>query len=356
MPALLVVVSAHGYGHLSQIAPVIDGLCARVAGLEVTVQTEIPRELIARRLDCAFSRVAQTADIGMLMAGPTVIRWEESLAAYQAFHRDWERHMVRQLAVFDAVRPDLVVSDIPCLPIVAARRRGIPVAAYSSLNWVDIIEANPAIAARMRTQLERMRDAYRQAEYFIQPTPSMPMAWLDNRRPVGPVMRVGENVRDRIDADLGLAPDEKLVVVSLGGIPMEAPLANWPRLPGVQWMIADSPTVARADVHPWDERRYRFIDLLASADLVVTKPGYGMFTEIAAVGVPALNIARPDWGETAVLERWLGRHVALRTIPLEQLLAGEIATEVEALLKAPRGEPVAPTGIDEAVALLAPML
>ncbi len=356
VPSLLVVISAHGYGHLSQIAPVIDGLYRVVPALEVTVQTEIPQRLIARRLDSPFSQVEQTADIGMLMAGPTVIRWEDSLAAYRQFHRDWDHHMQRQLAVFDDVRPDLVLTDIPYLPIEAATQRGIRVAAYSSLNWADIIDVNAVIAGKMQDELKQMRDAYQQAEYFIQPEPSMPMTWLRNRCPVGPVMRVGENIRDRIDADLGLKAGDRLVLASLGGIPLDTPLACWPRLPGVHWMIADSPTVDRDDIHLWDEQRYRFIDVLASADLVITKPGYGMFTEIAAVGVPALNIARPDWGETAVLEAWLAKHVALRTIPLAQLLAGEITAEVEELLEAPRGEPVAPTGIAEAVAMLAPML
>ncbi len=356
MPSLYVVISAHGYGHLSQITPVINGLHARVANLQVTVQTEIPRPLIEKRLSCPFDQVEHTADIGMLMAGPTVICWEDSLHAYQAFHRDWDGQMRQQRAIFDARRPDLLLTDIPYLPIVAARESGIPAVAYSSLNWVDILEVNSAIASQMRPELAMMRDAYQQAACFIQPEPSMPMSWLENRRPVGPVMLVGENRRTDLDADLGLAQGDKLVVVSLGGIPLDSPLANWPQLPGVHWIIADSPTVQRGDIHRWDESRYRFIDMVASADLVITKPGYGMFTEIAAVGVPTLNIARADWGESAVLEAWLGRHVALKTVPLAQLLGGDVADEVSALLQAQRGIPVPPSGIDEAVELLLPLL
>ncbi len=354
MPRLHVVVSAHGYGHLAQIAPVIDGLHAAIADLDVTVQTEIPRALIEKRLDCPFRQVARTADIGMLMDGPTVIRWEESLRAYQAFHRDWDDHLRAQTAIFSAHRPDLVLTDIPYLPLVAAKSLGIPAVAYSSLNWVDIIEVNERIADRMRPELATMRDAYRQADCFIQPEPSMPMPWLEKRCPVGPVMRVGENIRPRIDADLGLAPDDRLVLVSLGGIPLADRLECWPALPGVHWMIADSATQARDDVHLWSEAQYRFIDVLASADLVITKPGYGMFTEIAAVGLPALNIARPDWGESAVLEQWLGARATLRTIPLEQLFEGDIAAEVTELLAVDRATPTLPTGIAEAVALLQP--
>lgn len=292
----------------------------------------------------------------MLMAGPTVIRWEDSLRAYQAFHRDWDKQLRTQCEILDAQRPDLVLTDVPYLPIVAASACDIPAIAYSSLNWVDIIEVNTAIAAQMRSELAVMRDAYQQAACFIQPEPSMPMPWLRNRRAVGPVMLIGENQRPRLDADLGLGAGDKLVLVSLGGIPLDRPLTHWPTIPGVHWVIADSLAVVRDDIHQWNESRYRFIDMVASADLVITKPGYGMFTEIAAVGVPTLNIARADWGESAVLEAWLGKHVALQTVPLAQLLAGDIADEVAALLQAQRGTPVAPSGITEAVSLLLPWL
>ena len=316
----------------------------------------MPEATVKRRVVCPFELVNHTADIGMLMSGPTIIRWEDSLQAYRKFHRHWDEHMASQAAILQQHKPDLVLTDIPYLPLAAAADLGIPAMAYSSLNWVDIIEANPDIAARMQPELETMRNAYQQAECFMQPEPSMPMPWLTERCPIGPVMEVGKSLRRRLIEDLGIDSAQKLVLVSLGGIPLASPLSHWPQIPGVHWLIPDSHGASRADIHAWDDDRYKFTDLIASVDLIVTKPGYGMFTEIAACGVPALNVARPDWGETEVLERWISRHVPFTTIPLEQLLQGEIASEITELLAAPKGKPVAPTGIAEAVERLAPQL
>ncbi len=316
----------------------------------------MPASLVARRITCPFELLEATADLGMLMSGPTSIRWEDSLMAYQDFHSRWDEHLETQRAIFKRYRPDLVLVDIPYLPVVAAEEAGIPAVAFSSLNWVDIIEANQDIARQMRPELAVMRKAYQMAEYFIRCEPAMPMSWLTNRRPVGPVMVVGRDIRQQLTADLGIDPGQKLVLVSLGGIPLHTELDRWPEIPGVQWLLPDSQAETRPDVHVWQDDRYSFVDLIASVDLVITKPGYGMFTEIAACGVPTLNIARPDWGETEVLEQWLEQQVALLTIPLQQLLQGDIDEEIRRLLVAPRGRPVAPSGIAQAVELLAPWL
>lgn len=356
LPSLLIVISAHGFGHLSQISPIINGLYEHVPNLRITIQTEMPEATVKRRVSCPFTLVNHTADIGMLMSGPTVIRWEDSLQAYRRFHRHWHEHMDSQSAILQKHQPDLVMTDIPYLPLAAAADLGIPAIAYSSLNWVDIIEANPDIAARMQPELETMREAYGRAECFIQPEPSMPMPWLAERCPIGPVMEAGESLRQHLIEDLGIDSAQKLVLVSLGGIPLASPLSHWPKIPGVHWLIPDSHGAARADVNAWEDDRYKFTDLIASVDLVVTKPGYGMFTEIAACGVPALNVARPDWGETEVLERWIKRHVPFKTVPLNRLLQGEISSEITALLDAPRGRPIEPTGIRDAVKRLAPRL
>jgi UDP-N-acetylglucosamine:LPS N-acetylglucosamine transferase len=37
-----------------------------------------------------------------------------------------------------------------------------------------------------------------------------------------------------------------------------------------------------------------FVEIVASADIVITKAGYGIITEVAAAGVPALFIRRDD--------------------------------------------------------------
>ncbi|MGF1548197.1 MAG: hypothetical protein ACFCUG_12810 [Thiotrichales bacterium] len=351
MPHLWLALSAHGYGHLAQAAPVVNALAESLPDLRLTVQTELPLALLHDRLRAPVTRVPYPADVVIPMSGPTAVRWREAAAAYRAFHADWNARLARQRQLLSAAAVDCVLADVPYLPLAAARGLGIPALALCSLNWVDIIEAAPTPDLGLEAVLAEMRTAYLGCEVFIQPEPSMPMTWLPQRHPVGPVALRGTSHRATLFERLNLPAQTRLVVVSLGGIPAP-PVQQWPCLPDVHWLIPAAWTLPRSDTTPLESLPYAFRDLMASADLIVTKPGYGTFVEAAALGLPVLYVERDDWAESACLETWLRQHLPSSRISLDQLCTGTIAIEVRLLLAKVRPTPVYPRGIDEAVRLL----
>jgi UDP-N-acetylglucosamine:LPS N-acetylglucosamine transferase len=88
-------------------------------------------------------------------------------------------------------------------------------------------------------------------------------------------------------------------------------------------------------------------------DVIITKPGYGMFAEAAAAGVPVLFTARGDWPETEALVTWLQSKAHCAQITTDALRAGAFEQELSQLLTQGPYTPVAPTGNDEAAALIA---
>ena len=50
LPHLLLAVTAHGYGHLAQSAPVVEALTRRMPGLRVTLQGDIDPAFARHRL------------------------------------------------------------------------------------------------------------------------------------------------------------------------------------------------------------------------------------------------------------------------------------------------------------------
>ena len=54
-PHLLLALSGHGYGHLSQCAPVINALWQRHPELRLTVCGSLPHAVVASRLEREFS-------------------------------------------------------------------------------------------------------------------------------------------------------------------------------------------------------------------------------------------------------------------------------------------------------------
>ena len=82
-------------------------------------------------------------------------------------------------------------------------------------------------------------------------------------------------------------------------------------MPGVRWLVAADWRCTHPDAIAYESFALNFTDLLCSVDAIVTKPGYGTFTEAAANGTPVLYQRRDDWPEQECLIEWLQRNAAV---------------------------------------------
>jgi hypothetical protein len=357
MPHLYVALSGHGFGHLAQVAPVLNALRQGRPAIRLTLQSLLPEVVLRARINGDFTVVAGAADFGMLMVDALEAKVAESLAAYRAFHAEWAERLAWQERVLREAAPDVLLADIPYLTLAAAARLGIPALALCSLNWADILqgycEDEPDLAALRAPML----DAYNSAVAFLQPAPSMPMPDLDNTVAIGPIAALGRNRRAEINRRLGLREDATLVLMGLGGVDMRPPLENWPEFPGVCWLTPPNWEAARSDMVNWAALGdCAMLDLIRSCDVLFTKPGYGAFTEAAGNGARVLYVERDDWPEEPWLSRWLMAHGNGVKINRRQLATGDFAEPLQALLAQPAKPPAAPTGAVEAAGWLERLL
>ncbi len=346
---LYVALSGHGFGHLAQVAPVLNEWRRRWPIARLTVQSALPEAVLRQRIGGEFAVVAGAADFGMVMVDALEAQVAASLAAYRAFHAEWAERLAWQEQRLREAAPDLLLADIPYLSLAAAARLNIPALALCSLNWADILAGYCRDAPELAALREPMLAAYNSALAFLQPAPSMPMPDLTSLRPIGPIAALGQNRRMDINRQLKLRGDETLLLMGLGGVDMRPPLEDWPELPGVRWLTPPAWEVVRADMVSWTALMdCSMLDLIRSCDVLFTKPGYGAFTEAACNGTRVLYVARDDWPEEPWLSRWLAAHGNGVKISRRQLATGDLAEPLRALLAQPAKPPVAPTGVSEA--------
>jgi UDP-N-acetylglucosamine:LPS N-acetylglucosamine transferase len=99
-----------------------------------------------------------------------------------------------------------------------------------------------------------------------------------------------------------------------------------------------------------------FTDLVRSVDAVLTKPGYGTFTEAACNGTPVLYVRRDDWPEQDCLIAWLEENARCREASAAALAHGELFDDLEHLWRKARPQPPLPQGAEEAARLIAACL
>ena len=355
-PRLLVAVSAHGLGHLGQVAPVVNALRARRPDLRLTFRTALTRAQLAQRVDGPFEYQMCSDDFGMRNSSAFDVDVDASAAAYRELHERWPERVAAVVSELSAIGPDLILADAPYLTCAAAGRAGIPVVALCSLNWADIYRHYCGDRPEAPCIHAQMVEAYAGAKAFLQPTPSMAMDDLPNTVPIGLVAGRGERRREALECSLGIGAREKLVLVAMGGIRTRLPLERWPTIDGVRWVVQADWAVRRTDVLILEELAPSFPDALACCDALITKPGYGSFAEAAAAGVPVLYVPRGEWPESACLVSWLRAHARCAEISRAALESGQFAGVLRQLLEAGVYPPVPANGVDEAAEYLVGML
>jgi len=352
MPRLLAAISAHGYGHLAQTAPVLNALRAQMPDLQLTVRCGLPREVLARRIAGTFVHQRVEDDFGMVMHSALAVDVAASAARYAVFHADWEHRVDSVARELEHTAPDLILADIPYLTLAAAARAGIPAIAMCCLHWADIYGYYCHALPEAGGIHAQMLAAYNSAAVFLRTEPAMPMPGLANLHDIGPLALTGSARREEINARCGLAAEERLVLVAMGGIAFRPPLERWPATPGVRYVMQRDWQAARADALVLEDLGLPFADVLASCDAVLTKPGYGTFAEAACAGVPLLYVPRIDWPEEPWLVRWLERQVPCAAVPRPELDAGAFLPRLQGLWAAPRPAPRRAPGVAQAVAEL----
>ena len=342
---LFVDISSHGFGHLAITAPVLAALAEARPELRLTVRSALPGAKLRERIPHPFVHIDAASDFGYVMHDALSIDHAATADAYRAAHADWPARVAAEARLLERVRPDLVLSNVSYLPLAGAAACGLPSLAICSLNWADLFAhffGHEPWAAPIHAQ---MLAAYRSAGTFVRITPAMPMSDLANTTRVGPVATCGRR------HDLGLGSD-RAVVVALGGIAHHLPVDDWPRLPGVRWLVDGHWRCRHPEAMAWESFGLPFNDLLCSADAVITKPGYGTFTEAACNGVPVLYQRRGDWPEQECLIEWLHGHATCAEIDERQLRSGDLAGELSRLWSTAAAPRPAASGAAEAAALI----
>lgn len=343
---LFVDISSHGFGHLAIAAPVLNRLAERLPGLKLTIRCALPPALLASRLRLPFRLIPAASDFGFVMRDALHVDLAASADAYRAAHRDWAARIAAEAALLSGLAPDLVLADVSYLPLAGAAAAGIPAMAICSLNWADLFAhffTGADWAAPIHAQ---MLAAYRSARAFLRITPGMPMPALDNIVEIGAIAAVGERRQ--------LAPTNvRHVLIAMGGIGHRLPIENWPRIPGLRWLVPSVWRCRHPDATDTESSGLSFTDLLASVDAVVTKPGYGTFTEAVRNGTPVLYQRRADWPEQDCLIDWLESHARCGEISPEALAGGQVNEALTALwAQPPRPRPPF-AGTDQAADLIA---
>jgi len=333
-------ITSHGYGHAAVVTAVLSTFARRRPDVALTLVTRVPEAVLRGRLTAPFTYLPHVgeSDFGMRMDSSTRVRVADSLDGYRRAHDRWDAVVAAEAEVLRAVRPDVVISCAGYACLEAARRLGLPGLGLGPFTWTSILEAYDGAAAGANV-LAEMTAAYAGAEAFLETAPAVPSG-LPNAVTVGPVGGPAQVDAAAVRARLGVGRGEILALLSMGGIPERLNTRHWPTR-GVRWLTSGD---TDESLTPVAAAGLTVSEAVAAADVVVTKPGYGIFVEAACAGTGILYLDRPDWPETEGLRAWAARHVPISRIDTDTMDRGAFAEQLHIMVQSPRDPLPHPSG------------
>lgn len=345
-------ISSHGLGHAAQVAPVLNELGRIVPDLHAILRTQVPAWFFEDRLTIHWTRSPAQQDIGCIQHGPLTIDIAATWNAHAQFHAGWEQKIHDEILVIRAAKPALVLSDISYLSIEAGARALVPTIGLCNLSWDRILEplADPARGDHHEI-VSHIQRAYAHTGLMLRPAPALPLPAFPKIVDIGPIADPASNAASELRRTLAAAPSERIVLIGFGGIALDTlPFEQLDLLTGYRFIVTGPVPAKYTRVRAASALPFSFRTLLASADMLVTKPGYSTVVEAVALEKPVIYVRRYNFADEQALEDYLHRYGLAVELPEQDFTDGQWAQALKAIASAPppRETPPAPTGAAEA--------
>jgi hypothetical protein len=351
LPVIWAAISAHGYGHAAQVVPVLNKLGTLVPDLKAVLRTSVPASFFQDRLTIPWDLQSVRQDVGCVQKGPLQIDTPATWEGHTRFHAQWEQRVEQEVSALQSDGPQVILADTPYLAVCAGLEGGIPTVALANFTWNEILEpfADPH-QPHHQAILATIRQSYGHADLALRIMPGLALASCSKVVDIGPIAEPATSHRQELRAHLHLDPAEQLVLVGFGGIPLPSlPWDQMEQMQGYHFIVDGISVQSSPRIHSLSTLPFSFKTLLASVDIVMTKPGYGTIVEAVALGLGVIYVRRYNFADEAPLVAFLHQCGRGHELSLADFSSGHWQPALEAIRHAPAALTPPPcTGAEDA--------
>jgi hypothetical protein len=351
-------ISSHGFGHAARAASVMAALQHLAPTVQYEIFTQVPRWFFEDSLSQPFGYHAVLSDIGLVQKTSLLADIPATLQRLQGFF-PCDPALVRTLAhTVRTLECALVLCDIAPLGIAVAQQAGLPSVLVENFTWDWIYAAYAQSYAQMDFYISYLQELFSTAEYRIQTEPVC--VYHTANLVTQPVSRKPTASPEPVRQHLGLPAEARVVMITMGGIPMQYPfLQQLATQPDVAFIIPGaSESIQRygnAVLLPHHTSLFH-PNLVNACDAVIGKVGYSTLAEVYHAGLPFGYIARQDFRESSRLVAYIAQHMPGLAITPAQFDDGSWLSQLPQLLALPRLPRHAPNGADQAARFIHQLL
>ncbi|GLS90616.1 hypothetical protein GCM10007916_16830 [Psychromonas marina] len=327
-------ITAHGNGHGAITCSVVNRVMQHYPQIKISIMTLLPKCYLDSRLVAQFDYYPVGSDFGMLMSSAIGIDIVNSRHQYQTLFENWQAYVDQEKQILSAIKADVLISNISPISLDAAHQLGIKTASVAPFNWAQIYQAYCLDGSlETLTVYQKMNSVYQAVEQVFKPLPFVP---LNDGKEIAIASINDQPIADLLTLQQRLPSNvNKIGLVALGGLPFPLDLGRWPTIKGMHWLVDQDIPAARKDMSQIKSLNIPFLQLVGACDVIITKPGYGTYCEIASLAkykkIRAISLKRPDWPETPYLNTFLAQRVPFVEVDQVSLSGQALENVIEKL-------------------------
>ncbi|MFZ2446318.1 MAG: hypothetical protein WAW37_08170 [Syntrophobacteraceae bacterium] len=346
-PAIAYYITPHGFGHAVRSLEILRRLTNVAPDIKAFIISDIPPSLVEQNIGKALPMRRVRLDVGLCQHDSIRFDLEETLRTLQRLQTDAAGILERETAFLREKQVRLVVSDVAFLPFDAAAACGIASIGISNFTWDWIYGAYAEDDSRWNGVISRIRGSYAKCGLFLRLPMHGDCSACPKVEDVPLVARKSSRARDEVRSALGLRGEEKAVLVAFGSLELSADaLRKIEEVKGAAFYYKSPMTFPVAGARAIDGMDISYVDAVAAADAVITKPGYGIVSDCLANGTPIIYTERGLFPEYDVLVETIRRELTSVHIDSKDFFSGNWEGSIRQICSLPRRTPS--IGIDGA--------
>ena len=299
-PIIYIAITNHGFGHATRtasIANTIQKLCPEVL---LIIVTTAPRWLLESYIEGDFILRQRAFDLGVIQADSLTMDIPATLEKLREIKKNYKSLIASEVNFIRQNRVNIILADIPFLAVGFAEATDIPCWMISNFGW-DFIYRD--WGGEFTEIADWISDWYGKSNRLFRLPFHEPMSAFTNIIDVGLTGGSPHFSPDELRSNWQINTTlEKTILLTFGGLGLqEIPYANISKFPDLQFITFDFLAPDLPNLIKVTNRQYRPVDFMPICGRIISKPGYGTFSEATLLEVPVVTIPRDDFAEAAFM-------------------------------------------------------
>ncbi|HSM26209.1 MAG TPA: glycosyltransferase family protein [Anaerolineaceae bacterium] len=316
-------ISSHGFGHAARACAIIEKL-SLINNNKIFIFTETPKWFFENSLKSDFEYFSIQTDVGLVQENPFVEDLEKTLIELDKFFPFKEEINQKIESILLNNKINLIISDISPLGVFLASRLKIDSILIENFTWDWVytfyLENYPAL----KKYIDAFEEIYKMAKFhftcepYCNPTARSILT--------APIFREPRQPKELILNQLSCSPDDNLILISMGGIPIEKLEYEKYRSKSNYKFIFPVRNVSQIQhigsiIYLPHNHTFFHPDLVNVSKLVVGKVGYSTITEVSSMKKPFMYVGRKKFPESEILETYIKSHSISDSFEFEELFS-----------------------------------